>query len=255
MPGFYATIARFYDAENTDKTDDIPFYLSLAEEHGGPIMDIGCGTGRVMIPLAQQEYEVHGIDNEPAMLERGEQLRAQNPLLVKHMTFHSGDVLTHKLDKKFKLMLVPYNGMMHFHDQDTQLAVLRRLREWTADDGLLVLDLPNAGEAFSTQDTESLVLDRTFLEPESGHMVMQQSVSYLDRTAQLMRVTWIYDEITADGTLKRTFAPLVLYYYFYPEMKLLLERAGFEVEAVYGDTDYGPFEDGCQRMIILARPR
>ena len=70
MAGFYATIARYYDAENTDKNDDVPLYLELAEEHGGPIMDIGCGTGRVMIPLARAGHEVHGIDNEPAMLVR-----------------------------------------------------------------------------------------------------------------------------------------------------------------------------------------
>jgi hypothetical protein len=99
-----------------------------------------------------------------------------------------------------------------------------------------------------------LIMERTFLEPESGHLVMQQSVSYLDRTEQLLRVTWIYDEITADGTVKRTFAPLVLYYYFLSEVKLLLKLAGFEIEGIYGDLEYGPYEDGCERMVILARP-
>jgi hypothetical protein len=170
------------------------------------------------------------------------------------MVLHQGDVLTYSLERQFRLTLVPYNGLMHFHDQETQLAALRRLRAWTADDGLLVLDLPNAGEVFATQETDAVMMERTFLEPESGHMVMQQSFSYLDRTQQLLRVTWIYDEITADGVVKRTFAPLVLYYYFFSEVKLLLQMAGFDVEAVYGDTDYGPFEDGCERMIVFARP-
>jgi len=254
MAGFYHVIARFYDAENRDKSDDIDLYLELANEYGGPIMDIGCGTGRVMIPLAQAGYEVHGIDNEEAMLERAERYQNNAPDLKQNMHLHHGDILTYQLDKKFKLMLVPYNGMMHFHDQEKQLAVLKRLREWTADDGLLVLDLPNAGEVFATQETDALMLERTFLEPESGHMVMQQSHSYLDRTSQLMRITWIYDEVMADGTLKRTFAPLVLYYYFLPEVKLLLQLAGFEVEAVYGDAEYGVYEDGCERMIVFARP-
>lgn len=254
MPGFYGTIARYYDAENTDKDDDIPFYLALAEQYGGPIMDIGCGTGRVMIPLAMEGYDVHGIDNEDAMLERAEARRAETPSLRDNLTFYHGDVRTYKLDTKFKLMLVPYNGLMHFHDQDTQLALLRRLREWTADDGLLVLDLPNAGEVFASQETDSIMMERTFLEPETGHLVMQQSVSYLDRVTQLLRVTWIYDEITADSTVKRTFAPLVLYYYFLSEITLLLTAAGFEIEEVYGDLDYGPYEDGCERMIILAKP-
>ncbi|MFW5772338.1 MAG: class I SAM-dependent methyltransferase [Phototrophicaceae bacterium] len=254
MPGFYGTIVRYYDAENSDKTDDIQLYLELAEEYGGPMIDIGCGTGRVMAPLAQQGYEVHGIDNERAMLDRAERLRKTSPELKQNLHLHHGDVLTYELDKQFKLVLVPYNGLMHFHDQEAQIAVLQKLRAWTAPDGLLVLDLPNAGDIFGTQETDAVMMERTFLEPESGHMVMQQSHSYLDRTQQLLRVTWIYDEITGDGTVKRTVAPLVLYYYFYSELRLLLERAGFMVEAVYGDTEYGPFEDGCERMVIFASP-
>ncbi len=254
MPGFYGTIVRYYDAENSDKTDDIQLYLELAEEYGGPMIDIGCGTGRVMAPLAQQGYEVHGIDNERAMLDRAERLRKTSPELKQNLHLHHGDVLTYELDKLFKLVLVPYNGLMHFHDQEAQIAVLQKLRAWTAPDGLLVLDLPNAGDIFGTQETDAVMMERTFLEPESGHMVMQQSHSYLDRTQQLLRVTWIYDEITGDGTVKRTVAPLVLYYYFYSELRLLLERAGFMVEAVYGDTEYGPFEDGCERMVIFASP-
>jgi SAM-dependent methyltransferase len=253
MPGFYQSIARYYDAENTDKNDDIPFYLQLAEEHGGPLLDVGCGTGRVMFPIARAGYEIHGIDNERAMLERAEDQLKQMPDLRSRLKFYEGDIRTFEMPVQFKLTLVPYNGMMHFHDQETQLEVLRQLRKWTRDDGYLVLDLPNAGDVFASQDTEAVTLERTFLEPETGHMVMQQSVSYLDRVQQLMQITWIYDEITFDGTLKRTFAPLVLYYYFYSEIRLLLSQTGFEIEEVYGDLDYGPFVDGCERMIVVAK--
>ncbi|HEX2620701.1 MAG TPA: class I SAM-dependent methyltransferase [Phototrophicaceae bacterium] len=255
MPGFYSTIARYYDAENTDKNDDIDFYLELAQEHGGPLLDVGCGTGRVMFPLAAAGYEIHGIDNEPAMLERAEDRLNTSADLRKYMKLHAGDVLTYDMPVKFKLTLVPYNGMMHFHDQETQLTVLRQLRKWTRDDGYIILDLPNAGDVFGSQDTEAVTLERTFLEPETGHMVMQQSVSYLDRVNQLMHVTWIYDEIKGDGTLKRTFAPLVLYYYFYSEIRLLLASTGFEVEDVYGDVGFGPYDDGCERMIVIARAK
>lgn len=255
MPGFYATIARFYDAENSDKTDDLLMYSQLAEEYGAPILDVGCGTGRVMLHLAQDGYETHGIDSEPAMLARAEARRKALPDLRDRLTFYHGDALKIQLDNQFKLVLVPYNGLMHFHQQEQQLALLRRLRAWTADDGLLVLDLPNAGETFATQDTESLTVERTFIEPETGHLVMQQSVSYLDRATQLLRVNWVYDEITDDGTVKRTFAPHLLRYFFYSEVSLLLNQTGFVVDNVYGDTDLNPFEDGCERMIVFAKPR
>jgi SAM-dependent methyltransferase len=255
MPGFYSTIVNYYDAENTDMDDDIPFYMQLAEEYGGPLLDVGCGTGRVMFPLAQAGYQVHGIDNEQAMLDRAEEMLGHQPQLKPLMHFHYGDVTTYsEMNEKFALTLVPYNGLMHFLDQEQQITVLRQLRQWTRDDGLLVLDLPNAGPVFGSQDTEALTLDRTFLEPVSGHMVMQQSVSVLDRTDQTMRITWIYDEITDDGTLKRTVAPLILYYYFLSEIKLLLKLTGFEIDEVYGDLDQGPHSDAADRMIVLARP-
>jgi 2-polyprenyl-3-methyl-5-hydroxy-6-metoxy-1,4-benzoquinol methylase len=255
MNSFYHTIAHYYDAENKGKDDDTALYLEVAAEEGAKtIMDVGCGTGRVMAPLADKGYTVHGIDSEAAMLEIAERYRAESAIRQKNMILHLGDVRTYDFNEKVDLMLVPYNGLMHFHHQEEQLKLLKRLREWTSDDGLMVLDLPNAGEVFATPETSALTFERTFLEPESGHMVMQMSYSYLDRTSQIFRVTWVYDEVTSDGTVKRTSAPLVLYYYFYPEVKLLLERSGFEVEAVYGDTEYSPFEDGCERMIIFARP-
>jgi hypothetical protein len=120
-------------------------------------------------------------------------------------------------------------------------------------EGVLVLDLPNAGETFATQDSDALILDRTFIDPVTGHLIMLHSVSYLDRTTQLLNVQWIYDEITEDGTVKRLFAPHVLRYFFYPEMRLLLLHSGFQVIQVLGSTEGDPFEDGCERMIIYAK--
>jgi hypothetical protein len=143
---------------------------------------------------------------------------------------------------------------MHFHTQEKQIALLKQLHALTDKKGLLVLDLPNAGETFATQDSDSIILDRTFIDEETGHLIMLQSVSYLDRTTQILRVQWIYDEVIEDGTVKRLFAPHILRYYFYPEMQLLLKLTGFEIEEVFGDVDESPFEDGSERMVIYAKP-
>lgn len=255
MPGFYATIARYYDAEHQDKTDDLDLYSDLAAEYGEPILEVACGTGRVMLRLAREGYRVHGIDQEPAMLDRARRKADMLPEDVRDkLHFHQADVLKFDTDMRFKLVLVPYNGLLHFLDQDDQLALLRRLRRWIQDDGLLVCDLVNPGETFGAQDTDALLLEKTFIEPETGHLVMQHSVTSLDRTEQLLRVTWIYDEVTGDGTVKRTFAPVVFRFIFYSELRLLLKLAGFEVESVYGSTEFEPYEDGSERMIVFAKP-
>jgi hypothetical protein len=163
------------------------------------------------------------------------------------------DVLVADLADRYKLIIVSYNTFMHFSAQADQFALLQRLHGWLEDDGLLVLDLPNAGAAFATQDDSAVVLERVFVEPESGDTVMQHSVSALDRVTQQMEITWIYDAIGADGVVRRTLAPLLLRYVFAAEMDLLLKGAGLRRVQTYGDYLCGPFVDGCERMIVLAR--
>ncbi|MBN1679854.1 MAG: class I SAM-dependent methyltransferase [Anaerolineae bacterium] len=249
---FYDTIARFYDAENENMTEDLPLYRALVDQTGDPVLDVGCGTGRVMLHLAQAGYRAVGLDRSEAMLVRGERKLDMMPDLKPLVTFVRGDALDAELADRFKLILVPYNGFMHFNEQDDQLAALRRFAQVMAGDGLLVLDMPNAGESFGTQDDGALVLERTFVEPESGYLVMQHSVSTLDRITQQLSITWIYDEVRGNGAVHRTLAPLLLRYVFPGEMDLMLAVAGLRRVETYGDYDRCPFEDGSPRMIVLA---
>jgi SAM-dependent methyltransferase len=254
MNGFYATIARYYDAEHQDKTDDLLMYSQLAAEHGGPIFELAAGTGRVLIHLAQEGHDVHGVDIEPAMLDRARRKIDRLPHLRERISLHQADMLKFTTDQKFKLVIAPYGALLHFHEQAKQLELLRRLRALTANDGLLVLDLPNPGDSFGAQDTDAMLLDKTFVDPETGHLIMQYSVSRLDRTEQLLHVTWIYDEVDGDGLVHRTFAPITFRYFFHYEVRLLLALTGFETQAVYGSADLESYVDGCERLIVLAKP-
>ncbi len=251
---FYETIARFYDAENADVTDDLVLYSELADEAGDPILDVGCGTGRVMLHLAQAGHRVVGLDGAEAMLARGQRKLDLMGDLRARVRFVHGDVLETHLAGDFKLIVVPYNTFMNFSEQAEQLAALRRFREWVAPDGLLALDLPNAADTAATQDDGALVLERMFTEPETGHLVMQQSVSALDRAAQHLHITWIYDEIGEGGAVQRTLAPLKLRYVFPGEMDLLLAATDWARVDFYGDYDREPFGDGSPRMIVIAQP-
>ena len=252
---FYNTIARYYDAENEDVTADLQLYSDLADETGGPILDVGCGTGRVMLHLAMQGHRVHGIDTSSAMLERGRRKLKNRIDLEDLVTFYEGNALDFPLPAKYALILIPYNGLMHFRTTADQHRLLRHLAGVLDDGGLLVVDLPNAGETFATIDDGAVTLERSFIEAESGHLVMQQSVSTLNRTEQLQYITWIYDEIGADSVVHRTVAPLTLRYVFPTELDLLFQISGLEQVERFGDYEQGPFEEGCERLIVLARGR
>ena len=256
MAGFYAQIARYYDAEHRDKSDDLAFYERLVAARGpGPLLEIGCGSGRALFHLAQRLPDVQGVDREEAMLARARRRLAHSSAeLQGRIRLHHADALQLEPGQRYKYLLLSYNCLMHFHTQDSQLALLRRLHGWLLPEGLLAIDLPNAGEAFASEDSEALALERCFHDPETGHLIMQQASSRLDRATQLMHTTWVYDEIDGDGAVRRTLAPVVFRHFFLSELRLLLRLCGFSVEACHGGYDREPFEDGCERMIVLASP-
>jgi SAM-dependent methyltransferase len=247
----YSVLARYYDLENADFTQDLDYWLDLADEHGDPILELGCGTGRVLLNLARRGHAVTGIDNSPEMLARlqarlgaasGQHLAAL-PQIVQ------AGLEDFELPQRFRLAIVPFNTFMHLLTTEAQLAALERIRRHLAPGGVLALDVPNPGEAYAAQE-QGLTLERTFL--DGDRTIQQFSSVALDRAAQLSHVTWIYDSTGPDGALQRSIVPLTLRFTFPAEMSLLLSRAGLSLAHLYGDYDRSPFADGSPRMLVLA---
>ena len=255
----YALLARYYDLENAGFTEDLDFWLELAEEFGDPILELGCGTGRVLLNLARRGHAITGLDNEPEMLARLEaklkpasaQHIAAAPTLVRasmsdfRLETSSGGRL-----RQFRLALLPYNTFMHLLTPEEQGAALGCIRLHLLPGAALALDLPNPAEAYAAQE-QGLTLERTF---QDGERTVQQFSSVtVDRAAQLAHITWLYDSVAADGALQRTIVPLTLRYTFPAEMRLLLEANDFTLAHLYGNYDRSPFADGAPRMIVVAR--
>lgn len=254
MSSFYDTIARLYEAENQHFTEDLPLYLELAEQTGDPILEVGCGTGRVLFGLAQAGYRVVGVDTSAAMLAIAQRKLARMPQLADHARMVQMDILQFK-EGQYPLILLSYNALLNFPEQTLQLSVIKHLAGLLKEAGWLAIDLPNASEAYATDDQPSLVLERTFTEPTSGNLIMQQSVSRLNRAEQKLYISWIYDEIEADGRLKRMIAPQTLRLIFPSELQLMLTLCGLEIAAMYGSYAQESFEEGSERLIVVAKRR
>lgn len=247
----YEALVRYYDLENAEFTEDLDYWLELAEEYGDPILELGCGTGRVLLNLARRGHALTGLDNAPEMLAR---LRTRlDAATGRHLaaapTLVEGDMTTFDLGRTFQLALMPFNTFMHLLTAEAQLAALTRIRRHLAPGAALALDMPNPGEAYAAHE-QGLTLERTFADGE--RTVQQFSTISLDRAAQLARITWLYDSTGTAGDVHRTIVPLTLRYTFPGEMRLLLERAGFAQCHFYGDYDRSPFADGAPRFLVLA---
>src|ERR1051326_6676889 len=186
----YTLLARYYDLENAGFTEDLSFWLELAEEFGGPILELGCGTGRVLLNLARRGYAVTGIDNSPEMLDRLEAKlkQASTGHLATPPTLIRAAMTDFNVTgaSPFSLGLIPFNTFMHLLTPADQIAALSCIRRHLKLGGALALDLPNPGEAYAAQE-QGLTLERSF---RDGDRTVQQFSSIdLDRAAQLAHIT------------------------------------------------------------------
>ena len=244
----YDLLARYYDLENAEFDVDLDFWLGLAEAAAGPVLELGCGTGRVLLPLAHAGYPVTGVDNAPAMLERL-QARLRSAALDPAPIVLQADLGDFETETRFALAIAPFNTFMHLLTVEDQLRVLSHVRGVLKPGAVLALDVVNAPAAYASVEG-GLHLERTFA--FGDRTVQQFSALTVDRAAQQAEILYIYDATGSDGVVRRLNVPITLRYVFPGEMRLLLERTGFALKHLYGDYDGSDFGDDSPRMLVVA---
>jgi SAM-dependent methyltransferase len=253
-----AELAEAYDAAYTNQ-HDLDFWRIFAAAAAGPLVELGCGTGRVLLPLARAGHEITGVDLSPWMLDRCRDKLAGEPEAVRaRVSLAQADMTSFELDRQVSGILCAFNSFHHLRTADEQLACLERCREHLRADGLLALDLFNpdpapdgaGGEEQSAGRAVSEIVEWT----QGRHLSRTLTCEY-DRLAQCNECTMTYRIVESDGAtreLTETF-PLRLIFRF--ELEHLLARAGFRVLEIYGDYDRSPFRETSVGMIVLATPR
>lgn len=248
----FDTYARFYDPDMGDWDADLRMYEQFAARCGSPILELGCGTGRVLLPLARQGYHITGIDASAKMLALA-RAKISAEELGNLVTIVEQEMVELDLEDKFNMAFAALNSFAHLHTTDEQLDALSRVRRHLNPGGLLILDMfnPDIGRLLDARG--QLTLAKTMTAPDTGHRLMRFYSEEVDLAQQLIHTTYILDEIDDQGHVQRTLFPFTLRYLFRHEMELLLRHARFEVEEIYGSYDLDEFSQDSEKLIAVAR--
>ncbi|HYA63379.1 MAG TPA: class I SAM-dependent methyltransferase, partial [Candidatus Sulfotelmatobacter sp.] len=247
-------IADYYDSSPmvTQRTLDISFYLNAVKKYGDPVLELGCGTGRITLAIAEAGYRIVGLDVSERMLERAVEKRAALRRET-HERVHliQGDMTQFELGEKFRSVVIPFRPFQHLLETEQQMACLDCVKKHLAPQGRLLLDF------FQTDPdrmhdpkflNESLLIEYDL----SGgrHVALCERVAAFHRASQRNDVEMIFRVTHADGKQERLVMEWTLRYFFRYEVEHLLARCGFRLESVYGNFDSSPLGDNSPEMIF-----
>ena len=254
MPAEFDRFVPFYDLEFGEFADDLALYHGFAARGEGAVLELGCGTGRVLLSLARVGFTVTGVDLSPAMLAVAREAVEREGLGAR-VTLVEDDMrrLAALGDARFALAFSAINSFLHLGTRQDQQAALAAVRDRLLPGGLVILDLfPPHPQALLDYDGR-LAHAATYHDPRTGERIDKFASSVLDPAEQRIETVFFYDRLRADGTVERTAAPFALRYIGRFELELLLERADFDDLRFYGSYDLDPFTSESERMIAVAQ--
>lgn len=254
-----AELAAIYDLIYAGRAD-AAFWQAIAAAAGpGPLLELGCGTGRVLLPLARSGCEITGLELSAQMLDRCRaKLRSEPPEVRDRVRLVAADMASFDLGRRFAAIICPFGGFQQLRTVEEQLACLDRCQTHLRPNGMLVLDLPNPDPAPPSHARAELPDGETTAElvewTDGRRIRWWTTVIDYDRSLQCTYCQVTYEIIDTDGATRRIIEPIALRYVFRYELEHLLVRAGFRIVALYGDYDRTPFGDRSPAMIAVAQP-
>jgi SAM-dependent methyltransferase len=222
-------------------------------------MEIGCGTGRVLIPTARAGVAIVGLDSSASMLAVCREKLAHEPPEVQARTeLRQGDMREFDLGREFTLISIPFRPFQHLISVEDQLACLRAIHRHLQPGGRLVLDLFNPSLPHLADDRflEELNREPAFTMPDGRKVLRRHHIHARDFFNQTQEVELIYRVTHPDGRDERLVQRFWMRYLFRFEAEHLLARSGFEVEQVYADFDKSPYGSKYPgELIFVARKR
>jgi SAM-dependent methyltransferase len=229
----YDNIARLYDPWSRSVVEDVGFYVEHAVAAGGPVVELGVGTGRIAVPTAAAGVRVIGVDSSAGMLEVARE-QAELAGVSKLVDLRQGDLRKPPVRGRFPLVTSPFRALLHMETDADRRAALRAARRLVADDGRFVFDV------FEPGDEDIADTNGRWLEREPG--IWERADWREDTRTLVLRVR------SDDAEAEMSLAWLSV-----DEWRSLLEKTGFEVEALYGWFDGSPYRGGEDSVWVCRR--
>lgn len=234
-------IARFYDAEQDKFVQDIPFYLEYAKNSRGEVLELACGTGRVLLPIALEGVRITGLDISQNMLDVARaKLAALDKKSQANVELVHGDMRDFDLKKKYSLIYIPFRSFQGLLTRDDQGKCLACARRHLTDDGIFILDLFAPLHKFLAMEHRREYMG-IFQDRETGIPVTHWAEVSYDLARQTLQADWYYEWTDKNGQFQRKIWNLEIAYLFRFEAELLLEKHGFKVTDVFGGFKKEPY--------------
>jgi SAM-dependent methyltransferase len=246
-------LARLYDVDLLDDPGDLDLYLALAARAGGPILELGAGSGRLAVPLAAAGWPVTGVDNDPAMVARaGARARSAGPAVAGRLRLVEADAGGLRLDERFRMAFIALNSLLVFGDRAAQAAAVRTLADHLEPGGLAVVDvwLPDADDL--ARYDGRLILEYARTDPETGRTVVKTGAATHHAATQTVSLTTIYDEAGQGEPPVRWLRTNRIRLVGADELRGFAEAAGLAIELIAGGYDLAPIGPDADRAILVA---
>jgi SAM-dependent methyltransferase len=249
----YDLIAPFYDIEHAHFEEDLSLYTNFAELCGSPLLELACGSGRLLVPLARQGYELTGVDSSAGMLKLAQEALEQAGVAAQ-CKLAQENMCRLSLGQKFRLAFIALGSFGHVCTRQEQRQTLAAVRDHLTTGGRFILDISNADVRYMEHLSGQVLHQGTW--PRQDGALLSHFVSPASSlTKHLLELTHFYEEHRQGEAVRRTVITTHLYLFERNEVELLLEEAGFEIADVYGDYELNPFEHDSPRMIFIAEAR
>jgi SAM-dependent methyltransferase len=254
----YRVSAKHYDAAYAAKSDlvDLPFYLDLARRSGGPVLELGCGTGRVLLPIAREGIEIHGLDSSAPMLRvLRKRLASEPPAVRRRVHLHPGDMRRFRMNKKFPLVILPFRPLQHMHTVPDQIAALRTAAHHLKKSGRLAFDVfyPDYEKIFSAIGQEIAEFEWPSADAPGRTVRRFFRKESVDKIHQTMHFTFLYRTYEAGRLIHEESERFAMSYFTYPHLQALFALAGVESVAEYGSCAKTPLDDSSAEMIFILK--